>query len=292
MRQLAHVVNPVLVEEASELSAAQPVTLETMRIARSFALGRVQVDLFSAQYAEDHPMVPPDFYRTADLERSVLDCGSFRKPRKLPLLKDILDRLYQATDAEYLVYTNIDIGLLPHFYLTVDQFLEAGYDAFVINRRTISRRHSGVEQIPLMYAEIGESHRGWDCFVFHRDAYPNYKLGTICVGAPRVGLALIANLVSYGRKFHEFRQEHLTFHLGNDRSWRGSPYSDYAEHNSREALWILAALEEERGPLPRSSPPGSFLHRQRRFGPVYEFWVQHVHIPVKLRQLLTGERLS
>lgn len=284
MRQLAHIVNPVLVDESSDLAIAQPITFETMQAARRFAAGHVEVEFYTAQYPEDHPAVPADFGRTPDLEESVLDYGHFQKPRKLPLLRDILDRLYQATDAETLVYTNVDIGLLPHFYLAVDRWIEAGYDAFVINRRTISDRFTTVEQIPLIYAQVGEPHRGWDCFVFRRDAYPGYNLGTICVGAPRIGLALLANLVAHAKCFHELKDQHLTFHLGNDRPWQRSVYADYAAHNSREALRILAELEAKHGPFDRSTPPGAFLAKRRRFGPAYEFWVDHVHIPAGIRR--------
>jgi len=35
----------------------------------------------------------------------------------LPLLSDILDRLYAATDAEYLIYTGVDIALPTVFLL-------------------------------------------------------------------------------------------------------------------------------------------------------------------------------
>lgn len=286
MRKLAHIVNPVLVDESSDLAVAQPITFETMRSARRFAAGQVEVEFYTAQYLEDHPMVPAGFGRTPDLERSVLDHGHFQKHRKLPLLRDILDRLYQATEAEYLIYTNVDIGLQPHFYLALNRFIEAGYDAFVINRRTISDRFMTIDQIPLMYAQIGEPHRGWDCFAFRRDAYPRYRLGTICLGAPRVGLVLLANLIAQANCFKEFKNQHLTFHLGNDRGWRGGGYSDYATHNTQETLRILVELEKERGPFERSSPPGSFLFKHRRLRFVYELWVRHVHIPVRIKQSL------
>ncbi len=287
MRKIAHVVNPVLVDESSDLSLAQPITFETMQSARRFAEGQVEVELYTAQYSEDHPMVPAAFRRTPDLEGSVLDYGHFRKRRKLPILRDILDRLYQATEAEYLIYTNVDIGLQPHFYLALNRFIEAGYDAFVINRRTISDRFTTIEQIPLMYAQIGEPHRGWDCFVFKRDAYPRYKLGTICLGAPRVGLVLLANLIAQADCFKEFKNQHLTFHLGNDRGWRGRGYSDYATHNTQETLRILGELEKEWGPFERSSPPGSFLFKHRKLGFAYEIWVRYVHVPVQVKRRLS-----
>lgn len=286
MNQLAHIVNPVFVAPSSDLFVAQPITFETMRIARDFCREQVDVELFSAHYLEDHPVVPTDFRRTPDLEASVLDYGQFQKSRSLPLIRDILDRLFEASDADYLIYTNVDIALLPHFYLAVDQFIRAGHDAFVINRRTIAPRYTGLEQIPLMYAEIGQDHRGWDCFVFRRDAYPNYRLGTVCIGAPHVGLALIANLVAHASSFREFKSEHLTFHIGNDRSWRGSPYLDYAEHNTREALRILTELEQQHGPFDRSSPPGAFLFKKRILGPFYELWRRYVRLPFGLRRAL------
>lgn len=289
MNRLAHIINPVLVDESSDLFVAQPVTFETMRIARDFCLGQVDVELFSAQYAEDHPFIPSGFHHTPDLHRSVLDYGQFQRQRKLPLLRDILDRLFEATSADYLIYTNVDIALLPHFYSAVDQFIRTGYDAFVINRRTIDDRYVSLEQIPLMYADVGRPHRGWDCFVFRRDAYPDYTLGRICVGAPHVGLAFIANLVAHASAFREFRSQHLTFHIGDDRSWRGGSFTDYAEHNTNEALKVLADLEAKKGPFDRSSPPGAFLFKRRTFGPLYKLWMRYAGLPLGLRRCI--ERL-
>jgi len=288
MREIAHIVNPVFVNKSSDLFFAQPITFETMRIAREFAAGRVEVELFSAQYPEDHPVTPSDFRRTPDLEKSVLDYGTFRKQRKLPLLKDILDRLYQAADAEYLIYTNVDIGLLPHFYLAVNQFIDAGFDAFVINRRTISNQYRDVERLPLMYAQAGQPHRGWDCFVFRREAYPKYELGSVCIGASRVGLALLSNLMAYASNFYEFTDQHLTFHIGDERSWLNRAYADYDEHNTRQLLNILETLEYKAGAFGRDTIPGSFLFRVRTLGPVYEFWSRNVRLPMGLSQFLNS----
>lgn len=286
MRKIAHIVNPVLVGESSDLFVAQPITFETMRIARGFAAGKVDVELYSAQYPEDHPLVPDDLGRTPDLERSIMDYGNFSRPRKLPIFRDILDRLHGATDADYMIYTNVDIGLQPHFYLAVDQFITEGFDAFVINRRTISDRYSDIRHLPMIYAEIGEPHRGWDCFVFPRASYPQYRLGSVCIGVPRADLALISSMVAFATHFREFKNQHLTFHLGNERAWRSTTFADYADHNTTEALRILSELETERSPFDRTSPPGSFLFKHRRFGRLYEFWVRHGRLPVGTKRRL------
>ena len=218
-----------------------------MAIARDFARGKVDVLLFTAQYPEDRPLVPADFQATRDLERSVLDLGHFRKKRKLPFIKDILDRLYQAApEAEYLIYTNVDIALKPEFYVAVNTFIEEGQDAFVINRRTI-RKYQSIEEIPLMYADPGENHPGWDCFVFKRDSYPLFILADICVGANLIGTVLLFNLLCTSKNFMEFKDKHLTFHLGDDMTWKAEDYSDYAAHNILQTEEIISKLKSVYG---------------------------------------------
>lgn len=105
MHKLAHIINPVIIAQDSDLYTAQPITFETMRTARENAQGVVDVELYSAQFPEDRPLVPQCFGFTPDLKRSVLDLATFKQQRKLPLLQDILDRLYSATNAEYLIYS-------------------------------------------------------------------------------------------------------------------------------------------------------------------------------------------
>jgi hypothetical protein len=250
LKKIAHIINPVLVNKTSDLYLAQPVTFATMSTARDFARDKVAVQLYTAQYTEDRPIVPPDFRMTPDLERSVLDAGTFRKKRKLPFIKDILARLFDAAhEADYMIYTNVDIGLMPQFYLVVKEFIEEGYDAFVINRRTISKQHQSIGDIPFMYSELGESHPGWDCFVFRRDAYPAFVLGDICVGANLIGTVLLFNLLCTAENFMEFKDEHLTFHIGDDMKWKSGGYSDYAAHNIRQTEKVLAELKTKYGSI-------------------------------------------
>ena len=245
----AHIINPVKVDEASDLYIAQPITFETMRIARDFCRQEIEVSQLTTQYPEDRDMIPGHFEITPDLDRSILEIKKFKIPRKLPLIKDILDRLYSHTTDAYrhLIYTNPDIALMPYFYQAVSKFIEQGYDAFVIDRRTISDRYSVIDEIPLMYAEIGDSHRGYDCFVFKREVYPRFKLGNICTGTAWVGRALLANMVAYSSNFREFRDKHLTFHIGDAQVWRNEEYSDYFQENWNEYFKIFSQLEAEHG---------------------------------------------
>ena len=241
MLSIAHIINSVVVPKNSDLFVAQPITFETMRIARDFAAPSVKVSLFSAQYPEDRPLVPNYLTMTQDLDRSILDVAKKAGRRKLPLIKDILDRLYEASNADYFVYTNVDIGLKQEFYLAIADCIEEGYDAFSITRRTISGRFQTIEEIPQLYLEIGEPHAGFDCFVFRRSLYPQFDLGNVCLGVPPLGRILICNCIRYANQFKIFRDKHLTFHLGNDGVWKGK-IDDARVISTRSGLEIVRKL--------------------------------------------------
>jgi len=282
----AHIVNPAFVPDSADLLRAQPITFATMRQARLLAEPSVMVEQFTASYPTDQPVIPADFTPTPWLERSVLDVRPFHQTRKLPLLADILQRLYQASAAEYLIYTNVDIALQPDFYLRVNEFMQAGNDACVINRRTISDRYQVPAEIPLMLQEKGRPHKGWDCFVFKREHFPAYFLGDICVGAPRMGLALLSNLVAFATNFRELAQEKLTFHLGDRRAWQNKAWAEFAAHNTAELLAILSFLEDSRGPFAKNSIPGSYLWRHHTFGPLYDAWANRAFLPAEFAGFL------
>jgi hypothetical protein len=246
MRTFAHIINPVIVQPTSDLYMAQPVTFETMRIARDFASGQVAVRLLTTQYVEDRALVPDYFTATPDLERSVLDIAPFAIKRKLPLIRDIMDRLYEAApEADYLIFTNNDIGLMPYFYVAVNALIDAGYDALVINRRIVLSNYRSLAEIPLMYAEADQKHEGHDCFVFRRETFPQFKLGDICVGMPYIGRVMLWNLFCFGTAFKEFKDMHLTFHLGNPpMKFEGGGQEDYLAHNKAAAGRVKKELEQ------------------------------------------------
>jgi hypothetical protein len=245
MPALAHIVNPFDAPASSDLKIAQPITFESMRVAKGMAEGHVAVRQLAAFYAEDEAACPSSLESTPVLERSILDVASLTEARKLPLLGDILDRLYAGSEgADHLVYTNVDIALMPSFYLTVSRLIDQGFDAFVINRRTITDRYSDVGDLPLMYAQTGEPHQGWDCFVFPREAYPDYRIGLVCLGAPWIGRVLLLNLVAFARSFREFKGLHSTFHLGNDRVWDDTRFADLGNFNRSQGAELMNWLEE------------------------------------------------
>src|SRR5579862_9421818 len=94
---IAHLINPVRFPQTTELAGAQLLTYESMRTAAQQAELVARIDLLTAQYAEDHVVIPPFFRRTPDLERSVADVHRFSVYRKLPLIHDLVERLHAGS---------------------------------------------------------------------------------------------------------------------------------------------------------------------------------------------------
>lgn len=245
MLKIAHIINPVKVPAHSDLHTAQPITFESMRKAAQWGAmdDNVSVQLLATQYPEDREIIPDYIHQQDDLTRSILDEDTFSMPRKLPLLADILNKLLNV-EADFLIYTNVDIGLMPHFYQSIARYIEDGYDALIVNRRTVPGHYS-VSDLSYIYAELGEMHQGYDCFIFSKEILPKLKLGKVAIGAPGVGLALFINLVCLSSRFKLIANSHLTFHIGNDRAWDNDRLADFRDHNRRELNRLTEALLED-----------------------------------------------
>jgi hypothetical protein len=228
---IAHIIQTAEFPSGSELHIAQPVTLASMVVAQAFSSDGVDVELIAVNLREECPEIPAEFTILPSLQRTVCEVAEFHVKRPLPMIDDILQRVAEYSSAEYLIYSNIDIAVQPHFYETVASLIRQGYDAFVINRRTIGASYTSPSELPMMYADVGEAHPGFDCFVFRRDAYPNYRLGGVCIGTGWICRALTTNLICCATRFEEFRDLHVTFHIGNARAWRRPEYEDYFRYN-------------------------------------------------------------
>src|SRR5690606_1323553 len=171
------------------------------------------------------------------------DIKDFERPKKLPLISDILEKAHEISDADYIIYTNADIILLPYFYDAVFEYIADGYDAFAINRRRISKKFLNTQNLNLVFAETGKSHPGFDCFVFKRSLIPKFILENICIGIPFLEATLLYNLVAFSENFKLFDDKHLTIHIGMDVMPKRDP--EYYLYNRKEFfLKILPQLKE------------------------------------------------
>ncbi len=144
--RIAHIINPVRVSDERDLHWQQPIVWESMLEAQEFAdRNSIRTTIFATSYPEDAEIIPKWMLEAEQLERSVLDLHDFAIPKKLPLFKDILQKLYDTSDADHFVYTNADICVMPHFYVFIKGMIEKGHDSFVINKRIIPEELNIVE---------------------------------------------------------------------------------------------------------------------------------------------------
>lgn len=236
MIRIAHIINPVKVADDNELFWQQPITFQSMKDARGFNL-KPNVELLATSYEEDP--LPSGFLLADFLERSTLDMD-FETKRKLPFFQDILNNAYNNTNADYIIQTNADIGLMPYFYDAVTNMIEQGYEGLIINKRIVPPVFRKVEDLPLIYSEYGTDHNGYDCFIFKRDIYPEFNLGEICMGVPWSETTLTMNMIAYCKNVHVLKHPHLTFHLGDSRTWMNQ--ADLRQHNTQEFCKCLMKL--------------------------------------------------
>lgn len=231
--KLAHIVNPVNASPDSELGIAQPVTFESIRIAKEFAKEKVEVELFAVNYEEDQNVAPSFFKQLPNLARSVMDCGKFSHIKKYPVFIDVFRSLYNNTNAEFLLYTNMDISLMPQFYLAVNEILQKeNSDALLITRRGISKKYKSIAELPLMYSDYGMPHPGYDCFIFRRELLDKMILENICLGVSFSEVAVVHNLIAFSEKIKFVDDLHLTFHIGTEVM--PPLQGEFYEHNKNE----------------------------------------------------------
>ena len=61
MTKISHIINPVKVNENSDLFLAQPLTFKSMLNAKNFLENSDDVKLFTVQYEEDREIIPKEF---------------------------------------------------------------------------------------------------------------------------------------------------------------------------------------------------------------------------------------
>lgn len=282
MPSIAHIVNLFRPSKTSDLRLAQEVTIASMIRAKRESKDPSSIQLISAQMAEDISIVPEGLSCSENLARDVTDLENFDKALRLPILKDILDRAYYESDAEYLIFTNVDIGLQPTFYNEVLKMIESGHDAFIINRRRISERFSSVDQLEEMYAESGKKHPGFDCFVFHRDLYPKFSLAEVCIGVPFIGITLAQNLFCFAENPMVFTDKHLTFHIGMEL-FKGRAPKEYYQYNRRQFWAAMAVIWKD---LDTRKWPGGKMWFPLRV----MYWGIHPSLPIRLAFKLEARR--
>jgi hypothetical protein len=248
---LTHAVNVFSAHPESQHVLAQAVTLETIQRAKDAAKNAgIDVEVVAVCYEEDRHLVQEPWTIGVLPNRSILDFGTFAKPRRYPLLGDILIAAQAAGRGRFLTYSNIDIAVQPQFYVRLAEIVQRGgaTNGVVINRRTIGA-YGSISALEAMYADPGKQHPGYDCWTFPREWVSRMVLGSVCVGHFWFDLLLLANVsLLGGNRLLVLKDQQWTFHIGDDVVW--NQQSDYSEHNRLESLKAVQELARREGVKP------------------------------------------
>ena len=228
--KFAHLINSFKCNEdnPSYLYYAQPITFRSMTVARNRAImNNIDVKLYSIHYPEDDKIVPKNFIKLPFLKRSTRTLfPRISKNKKLPIIQDMFNSILEHSDADYIIFTNSDISVQPHFYKEINNIIKnQNLNSFSINRRDNLPKFKNNKQrlkpkdLNFIYKLKGKNHNGHDCFIIKREILKKINMGLMFIGYQPWGTTLMNKLKNINNKHIIFRNLFLTFHLGSDRSW-------------------------------------------------------------------------
>ena len=237
--KFAHLINPFKCAEdnSSYLYYAQPITFKSMYNAQLEALKvGIDIKLYTVNYPEDDEIIPEYFIKLPHLKKSTMsEFPKIARNRKLPIIQEMFNSILQNSDADYIIFTNSDIGVQKNFYKKVNEFIHKdNLKSFIINRRDNipkfkDKKRLTDKNLDIIYKEIGQTHPGKDCFIMHRKILEKINMNLMFTGYPPWGFKLHSCMKKIDKKTHLYTNKYLTFHLGNDSVWC---------KNSKNPLWL------------------------------------------------------
>jgi len=227
---IVHIINPYPSPVGSFDQQMQDWTVQSMLAAKRFSSSDIKISLCYTRLKEDDVMMPDGFQELSALSRTVQDVNTNLKGKKLPLIQDILEKVKELNEVDFVIYTNMDIVVLPSFYDFIFDKIKL-HDAVIINRRRI---HKGHIEGPIadIYADLGLSHPGFDCFVLHRTLLDLFDMGQICIGIPFLESSFTHHIAALAKSPFYVLDQHLTTHIGLEVMPKIE--KDYYWHNRNE----------------------------------------------------------
>ncbi|HTL82855.1 MAG TPA: hypothetical protein VL651_14175 [Bacteroidia bacterium] len=226
--RFVHIVNPFDPGPSEKEKRLQKLTFDALFNAAKTAEGIDEVKICAAYFKEDETAFPIEIIRVKQLERSLSDVSGIAMKKKLPLMADILDGLKKFPEADYYIYTNMDIIPAPQFYSAIAQILKVEkHQALIINRRRVEE--SLLDSPEKIFTQDGLPHPGYDCFVFHRSLLDQLEFGNAAVGVPGIGFLFAHNLFLRTDSCAVLTDKHLTYHLGMEivKPWTEKSVVEY-----------------------------------------------------------------
>lgn len=123
----------------------------------------IDIKLYAVNYPEDDSIIPNYFIKLPHLTKSTLtEFPDIAENRKLPIVQEMFDLVINNSDADYIIFTNTDIGVKLNFYKEIHEIIKRdNLKAFIINRRdNIPKFKNNIrlteDHLDMIYQEKGE----------------------------------------------------------------------------------------------------------------------------------------
>jgi hypothetical protein len=208
--KVLHLINPYAVKDANEHSLMQ-LTLQSIEEAISFSSSALEIQVLAITDEKEELELPASFIQRAVKLKTIGVVNTRLKELQYPLIQDLISEALKEP-FDYLIFTNMDIILMPHFYRFVAGSIPVN-DAIVINRRRIAKRQP-LPSLAELQAELGWSHPGFDCFILKRSLLARFDFKEICVGIPFLESAFTHQIAAFASSPRFVLDAHLTLHIG------------------------------------------------------------------------------
>lgn len=162
------------------------------------------LELYNLQFVDEHSTFT-DYYPELNTEFKLTVSSKTYQPdshKKLPVISEILVKGFSVSQADYVVYVNSDVILLPRL---IEYIMKEKPDCMAGPRLDIQNIDSFQDVLDEKVVPVRNEIAGYDFFVFEKSWFNQYKkyfISKFVIGKPLFDVDYAGLIVLFGKKYH------------------------------------------------------------------------------------------
>lgn len=162
------------------------------------------LELYNLQFVDEHSTFT-DYYPELNTEFKLTVSSKTYQPdshKKLPVISEILVKGFSVSQADYVVYVNSDVILLPRL---IEYIMKEKPDCMAGPRLDIQNIDSFQDVLDEKVVPVRNEIAGYDFFVFEKNWFNQYKkyfISKFVIGKPLFDVDYAGLIVLFGKKYH------------------------------------------------------------------------------------------
>lgn len=162
------------------------------------------LELYNLQFVDEHSTFT-DYYPELNTEFKLTVSSKTYQPdshKKLPVISEILVKGFSVSQADYVVYVNSDVILLPRL---IEYIMKEKPDCMAGPRLDIQNIESFQDVLDEKVVPVRNEIAGYDFFVFEKSWFNQYKkyfISKFVIGKPLFDVDYAGLIVLFGKKYH------------------------------------------------------------------------------------------